>query len=48
MSSSVNEEEDILNANRKQKRMRLLKDSEDNSQESSEQHNIKIAIDGTI
>lgn len=28
--------------------MRLLKDYEDNSEESNEQNNIKITIDGTI
>ncbi|XP_072760337.1 uncharacterized protein [Anoplolepis gracilipes] len=47
-SSSTNEEEDNLNASRGRKRMRLLTDSEDDSEESNERQNIEIAIDGTV
>ncbi|GBM01973.1 hypothetical protein AVEN_269574-1 [Araneus ventricosus] len=46
-SSSTNEEEDNLNASRGRKRMRLLTDSEGDSEESTVRQNIEIAIDGT-
>ncbi|GBN60767.1 hypothetical protein AVEN_99888-1 [Araneus ventricosus] len=36
-----------LNASRGRKRMRLLTDSEDDSEESNERQNIEIAIDGS-
>lgn len=47
-SSSTNEEEDNLNASRGRKKMRLLTDFEDDSEESNERQNIEIAIDGTV
>ncbi|GBN78446.1 hypothetical protein AVEN_119235-1, partial [Araneus ventricosus] len=47
-SSRTNEEENNLNASRGQKRMRLLTNSEDDSEESNERQIIEIAIDGTV
>ncbi|GBM57397.1 hypothetical protein AVEN_59878-1 [Araneus ventricosus] len=47
-SSSSNEEEDNLNASRGRKKIRLLTDSEDDSEESNERQTIETAIDGTV
>lgn len=46
--SSTNDKEHNLNANRGRKPMRLLTESEDDSQESNERQYIEIAVDGTI
>ncbi|GBM11108.1 hypothetical protein AVEN_242991-1 [Araneus ventricosus] len=47
-SSSTNEEEDHLNSTRGRMGMRLLADSEDDSEESTERQNIEIAFGGTV
>ncbi|GBM52980.1 hypothetical protein AVEN_111328-1 [Araneus ventricosus] len=47
-SSSTDEEEDNLTASRGLKRMRLLTDSEDDSEESNERQNIEIAMEKTV
>ncbi|KAI4477457.1 hypothetical protein M0802_014717 [Mischocyttarus mexicanus] len=47
-SSTTDEEENNLNASRRRKRMRLLTDSENDTEESSERQNTETAVDETV